>query len=878
MDFNEAQVKAMLDRSRVGSALCRWVNIGTTNLGIKMNWVSFALAASLTWSFAIVSLVDENSSTYFGDGKQWVAQNFTWLYIGTQDVWCALLIYLCFSRFGSIKLGRDDEKPRYNDFVWFSMLFTCGVAVGLYVFGVSEPLYFYRASWTSLGTKIAVQNDAQRANQAIFMSVYHWGIHGWVPYILLALSLGIVSFRWGMPPAIRSCFYPLFGDHALGLFGDIIDGLSCATTTFGVCTSLGLGVSQLASGLRFIKNISCKVKENCQDAGGVWRLDTSGADLCYVSNTSLTVFPGSFFDTTTNMTVTNYDDCAAGWLATPDGKQDANYTIIALVTLLATLSVLSGIDRGIKYLAAAAITCGFIVMFLIFLSDNTWFILNVMVQSTGYYLQYVIQVGFDCEAFQQLNWEMSTTSNFLWGSTGEDSMAAKVLAAGNTNAGSASAYFGDSDKGFMDWWTIFYWAWWITWAPFVGFFVALISRGRTVREVIIGGFVCPTLYAIIWFSVFGGLAIKMERTAELALGVMPNNQGISGTVDCSGHYSSGSPITPAAKKLADEGYYMLTCMPWDDQIYYLMQPYENRTQFIHFFLWVGLVIYFLTSSDSGSMTDDIITASGLSAHRIPWWQKVFWCCTEGAVAMALVHHADALRNLQKLSIIIGLPYTFFLCLMCPSLYRALKREAGDQDLITSHKFNTQLFDIMELFSPKGGSPCTPGTHVKSLLTGLLLPAIPLKAVFDKVYPSQPMANVATAIFAQLFWLVWIVFEGLENNLQGVHIIGWLFFLFFAFTVMLARIEMRRNYGVYGSWMDDFFATLLFYPFVLAQLAMELEVNADGSHPGPKYFASVEELEKDLAAVASTEDSKPISMTSVKFESTEPSVVVGTAAA
>ena len=137
---------------------------------------------------------------------------------GTQDVWCAFLIFLCFSRFGKLKLGADDEKPRFNDFSWFCMLFTCGVAVGLYVFGVSEPLYFYRQPtvWNSwlydyTVTKTTIENDAQRGQHAIFMAVYHWGIHGWVPYILLAINLGVVSFRWGMPFTIRSCFYPLIG-------------------------------------------------------------------------------------------------------------------------------------------------------------------------------------------------------------------------------------------------------------------------------------------------------------------------------------------------------------------------------------------------------------------------------------------------------------------------------------------------------------------------------------------------------------------------------------------------------------------------------------------------------------------------------------------
>ena len=285
-----------------------------------------------------------------------------------------------------------------------------------------------------------------------------------------------------------------------------------------------------------------------------------------------------------------------------------------------------------------------------------------------------------------------------------------------------ASYFDDTNPMFMDWWTIFYWAWWITWAPFVGFFVALVSRGRTVRELIIGGFFCPTAFAIFWFSIFGGLAVKMQRVAEMALQVRPDVAHATAT--CAEHYlpnyAGGAPISPASKKLAEAGYYMLSCMHKDDQIYYLMEPYKNLTGFLHIFLWVGLVVYFLTSSDSGSMTDDMISASGLTAGLIPAWQKIYWCFTEGIVAIALVAGGSgSLKTLQAMSIIIGLPYTFLLCFMVPALYRALKREVGDTDICASYRFNTQIFDFSEGFKPKIGSPCVPGTHVASLFKGLV---------------------------------------------------------------------------------------------------------------------------------------------------------------
>jgi len=1002
-DHNEAQVKASLARSSVGS--WRWVSIGGNVCGVRLNIVVFVIAVAMTWGFAFGCLGrDPDTEDPFARGQQWVTQNFTWLYILTQDVWCIFLIYLGFSRFGSLKLGKDDEKPRYNDFTWFAMLFTCGVAVGLYVFGVAEPLYFYRqpVSWYGYSgsydyshDKTNTQTDAMRAQQAIFMAVYHWGIHGWVPYILLALLSGVVSFRWGMPMTIRSCFFPLLGDHAMGLFGDLIDAISISTTTFGVCTSLGLGVSQLSSGLQFVKRIGCDIRENCVEAGGVWRTDTYGSTMCYNS-------------TADNAVAVTADPCVLPWLGNEEESLAAQYTIIACITALATVSVLTGLDRGIKNLAKLAFSLGFMVLLICLMGDNTWYLLGVATQTTGYYLAHVVQVGFDCEAFQGLGFELGSwgAENMLWGSQGSESTLGKIaaqgldlamtssdcgdqvnpcargvisgaLAAGLASAGAAgaqislklassnlspnsmsslqnqyanlvaaygsanvtgvpcgsgwndtnfdrltslatgqhtdigdwnevnatghligtsilfceglgganldackalwaggfprcpetkatdanewgtchghalscaktAAYFDDTNPRFMDWWTIFYWAWWITWAPFVGFFVAIISRGRTVREVIVGGFICPTIFAIIWFSVFGGLAIKMERTAELALQVKPDHH--HSAIQCGEHYAGGVPITPAAKQLAEAGYYMLTCMPKDDQIYLVMEPYANLQGFLHFVLWIGLVIYFLTSSDSGSMTDDIISASGLSAGFIPPWQKVFWCFTEGLVAIALIKTSGALGSLRALSIIIGLPYTFFLCMMVPSLYRALKKEMGDKDIIESYRFNTQLLDFLEGFKPRGGSPCTPVEHIKHIALGLFIPAIPIFNIYKKVWPKDTIGAVMYAASGMSFYLVWFICHIVETDTEHVYLIAWLMYFGFLCIVMHLRVEMRGKYNVCGSPIDDMTASLVMYPFVLAQCAMMADKDGAGA---PHYCASADEVIAEMANLATT---------------------------
>lgn len=361
------------------------------------------------------------------------------------------------------------------------------------------------------------------------------------------------------------------------------------------------------------------------------------------------------------------------------------------------------------------------------------------------------------------------------------------------NCPTTKAYYGDTNSMFMDWWTIFYWAWWITWAPFVGFFVAIISRGRTIREVVIGGFFCPTLFAIIWFSVFGGLAIKMQRIAEIALQVRPEIQYATST--CSEHYSGQTPITPEAKALAAEGYVMLSCMwPKDDQMYYLMKPYTHLTPFLYAVLWVGLLIYFLTSSDSGSMTDDIISASGLAASKIPLWQKVMWCFMEGVTACALVaaSNGGALKSLQAASIIIGLPFTFLLCLMVTSTYRALKREVGDEDIIKSNRFNTQLLDMFEGFKPIGGSPCGRGEHLKGIVIGLFVPAASVYKAMFKADENSKITAIFYSVLCQCLWFSWLGLQVGEVDKKEVCYVGWLCMTGVLLIIAFSRGQLRRK--------------------------------------------------------------------------------------
>merc|ERR1719198_734964 len=238
------------------------------------------------------------------------------------------------------------------------------------------------------------------------------------------------------------------------------------------------------------------------------------------------------------------------------------------------------------------------------------------------------------------------------------------------------------------------------------------------------------------------------------------------------------------------------------------------------------------------MTDDVISASGLDIAKIPAWQKVFWCWTEGLVAIALVNTGGALKSLQALSIVIGLPFTALLCMLVPSCFRALKREAGDEDLLQSKKFNTQLLDIFELFAPSKGSPCTPAEHMVSLLLGLFVPFVPLKAVLSKLNPESPLYNIGVAVIGQLLLILFFCLQIAEANRDNMHVLGWLFYLLLAAIIAFTRVDMRYKYNVYGSFADDVTAAVFLYPFALSQMSMM--VKTDGLNT-PDYFADVDKL-------------------------------------
>ena len=497
---------------------------------------------------------------------------------------------------------------------------------------------------------------------------------------------------------MRSCFYPLLGNKAFGTAGDLIDILSIICTLFGVCTSLGLGVLQVVSGLRRINE---QIEESLR-----------------------------------------------------------NYIIaIWVITAIATTSVVSGLKLGIRRLSEVCFASGMLLMLVVLFYDDTWYMLNLYVQSFGNYLQWIVQLGFHTDAFAQLGNAPDSKEITSW----------------------------------MNSWTIFYWGWWISWSPYVGMFIAKISKGRTIREFINYTLTLPVFYTFLWFSVFGGAGLKMERDAAIA-GIKCN-----------------STLGGAMSIQSENGLYRLSCRGKNDMWFDVLSQYEGLGGFLSAVSLMSIVLYFVTSSDSGSLVIDCLSANG--DPNPPVAQRVFWALTEGAVATALLcaGGTDALTALQAVSIASGLLYTIILNLMCVSLWRAFKVETGDLDE-DGPSFSSGLLD--PFYKPSLN-------RMLKTLVPVLFPWWPLGKTAGKLYRSNSYCYMV--LLAAPFY-AWIVLEVLQVVNVGLAYLGWAFFFGFVSYSTGIRCNMRQEFKINGNMAEDFFCILFLYPLATLQMADHMEVS------------------------------------------------------
>ena len=516
--------------------------------------------------------------------------------------------------------------------------------------------------------------------------------------MVVGLLLAFVGYRKGLPMTIRSCFYPLIGEKIYGWMGDAVDIFSVVCTMFGVCTSLGVGVMQINNGF---KRLNPDIEFN----------------------------------------VTN------------------QIIIIWSVTACATASVVSGLKVGIRRLSEICFTLGMFIMLIGFFYNNPWHSLNVYVQSVGYYLQWIVQLGFHTDAFAQLG----------------------------------NAPDGKQAERWMNDWTIFYWGWWIAWSPFVGMFIAKISKGRTIRQFIHGTMTAPILYAFLWFCIFGSQGLKMERDAALA------------NITCDSKLGGRGSLAPY------QGLYRLSCRGKNDMWFDVVQQYGDLGTFLSVISLISIILYFVTSSDSGSLVIDCLSANG--DPEPPVTQRIFWALTEGATATALLNAGgeEGLVALQSMSIASGVPYTILLCFMCVALWRAVKMEGGDLDP-HGPKFTTSLLDVVS--SPTKES-------VGKVLLAVIAPWYSMGNAAYKINGKKEKRWVYMVILAVLFYL-WIILMAVEPAVDAISYVGWTILIgFFSYATSI-RYSIRERYNIYGNSVEDFFSVMVLYPFAAYQMDHHME--------------------------------------------------------
>ena len=523
-------------------------NIETTigPFGLDIHNPVFLISGLSIIAFVFYTLaLPEQSGALFSWMFSSVTKGFDWFFLGAANIFVIFCLLLIVTPVGKVRLGGAEATPDYGYIGWFAMLFAAGMGIGLMFYGVSEPMSHFsssfggtavgengvRTDWAPLGG--AGGDEAAAVKLAFAATIFHWGLHPWAIYAVVALALALFSYNKGLPLTIRSAFYPILGERVWGWWGHVIDILAVFATLFGLATSLGFGATQANAGLNELFGI-------------------------------------------------------------PVGPT-TEVVLISAITAVALISVLRGLDGGVKVLSEINMGLALALLLFVLIAGPTWDLLTGFVSYLVAYLEY-----------------LPALSNPLT----------------QTIAGEA----GRGDVNFSQGWTSFYWAWWISWSPFVGMFIARVSRGRTVREFVICVLLIPSLVCVLWMSVFGGAAIFQVL-----------HDGYTAAQD-------------AALEL--KLFKMLAVM-----------PLAQITSIIGIVL---VIVFFVTSSDSGSLVIDTVTAGGKVDAPVP--QRVFWCVFEGAVAIVLLLSAGGLKSLQSMVISTGLPFTVVLLIMCWAIWRGLQAE------------------------------------------------------------------------------------------------------------------------------------------------------------------------------------------------------------
>ncbi|WP_433274328.1 BCCT family transporter [Pseudonocardia xinjiangensis] len=450
-----------------------------------------------------------------------------WAFVLAASGFVVFALWLAFSRYGKIPLGRDGEQPEFRTVSWVAMMFSAGMGIGLMFYGVSEPL----AHFTSPPPGTVAAGTPQALDVAMATTLFHWTLHPWAIYAVVGLAIAYSTFRKGRRQLISSAFAPLLGERrSEGAFGRAIDILAIFATLFGSAASLGLGTLQIGGGL---------------EANGLPPL----GDLLLVS-------------------------------------------IIAVLTIAFVCSAVTGIAKGIQWLSNINMVLAGVLALAVFVGGPTVLILNLIPTAIGDY-------------FGNLS-----------------AMAARTAASG-----------GDATAEWLASWTVFYWAWWISWTPFVGMFIARISRGRTIKQFVTGVILIPSLVSLIWFAVFGGAAINLQR---------------SGTD--------------------------LASQPTEAQLFGLLHTLPLGGV-LGILAMVLIAIFFVSGADAAAVVMGTLSQRGSIAPSR--WVVVFWGVVMGAIAIIMLlvgDEGEALTGIQNITIIMAAPFAVVMVVLCVALARDLRHD------------------------------------------------------------------------------------------------------------------------------------------------------------------------------------------------------------
>ena len=510
----------------------------------RKNWFSENIVFVVTVLIAIaVILFGAIYSKTLGEMSSvlmsWVSTNFGWFYILSIVAFIGFLFYISISKYGKIKLGKDDDKPEFSTFSWYSMLFCGSTGIGLVFWSIAEPLSHYAAP------PVGIEPGSLDAiNFSVRTCYLHWGLTQWACFAIVGLGIAFFHFRKGTNSQISNLLTPFVGQKLTdGWFGKMIDGFSVVVSFAGIATSLGLGVSQICGGLEHLFGI--------------------------------------------------------------DKTNETMLWIIVFVTMIFLISAITGVYKGIKILSNFNTYLALAFLVIAFCVGPKITILNNLTNSVGLHIQNLFGDLFMTNAFGDNSWVMN--------------------------------------------WRVFYYAWFVAWCPFVGMFVARISKGRTVREFINGVVIVPTLFTIIWLAVFSAIALTTVQGWSI------------------------------------ESVQQLIASP-ETAVFIVFNEYP-LAKIISIMIIVLLAVFFITSADSATYSLSVMTTNG--NLNPPVYKKVTWGVVVAAIAYILLS-AGSLKPLQVISIAASLPFLFIMLAMMPAMLKEMKRDPKVKKELEDKKYYEML--------------------------------------------------------------------------------------------------------------------------------------------------------------------------------------------